>query len=161
MEKSIVTFMFSTALAFNAHGQGANQFQGNATGDQYLLNPAPPMFPVAPRSVTVGTAAYSGSNFNIFGSQGNLQPFNLMEIHSGGTNRGFMRWYRGPLTNEQMGRIFFNDATNAGFNLQATQLGGMRWSERSGQTKVRTSSTHDHKEELPKTHRRVQDEGGA
>lgn len=37
----------------------------------------------------------------------------------------------------------------------------LRWSGKSGQAKVATSSNHDHQEELPQTHRRLQDASGA
>ena len=37
----------------------------------------------------------------------------------------------------------------------------LRWSGKSGQAKVGTSPTHDHKEELPQTHSYLQDQGSA
>ena len=40
-------------------------------------------------------------------------------------------------------------------------VGNLRWSAKSGQAKVATSSTHDHKEEPPQAYRLVQDAGGA
>lgn len=46
------------------------------------------------------------------------------------------RWYRGPLTNEQMGRVFFNAAPNEGFNMQATRQGGTLWGRNSANAAV-------------------------
>ena len=41
-------------------GQGQNMFQSDGFGNQYLLNPAPPLFPFAPRSVHIGTLPIGG-----------------------------------------------------------------------------------------------------
>lgn len=48
--------------------QGSNQWQANGFGDQYLIS-APPLFPVPPRSITVGTTANPLSSLVVHGDQ--------------------------------------------------------------------------------------------
>lgn len=61
--------MAFAALAVVAHGQGQNMFQSDGFGNQYLLSPAPPLFPFPARSVHVGTSANGLATLRVRGDQ--------------------------------------------------------------------------------------------
>lgn len=136
------TFLsLSATLLLNClvHGQADGDFTISNAAGQTFLGPdnSLPLMGITPGSVTIGTAPVSTSALNVFGGQGALHPFNLLELHSSAnTTQGMARWYRGPLTNEQMGRVFFNASPNEGFNMQATRQGGTLWGRNSANAAV-------------------------
>lgn len=125
--KLTCVFLPASMLMLAHQTLGQSQWTTDINGRTWLStvnpNPLPSQVNVATNFNAVGIQ----SCFSIFGGQGNLHNFNLMELHSAANNRGFMRFYRGNDQTEQMGRIFFNDAANLGFNLQATAQGGTLW----------------------------------
>ncbi len=69
----VITPCLVLGMVAEANGQGQNQFQANPNGDQFL-QPSPPLFPFAPRSVNIG----NGSTFNLatLNVRGDQMPVN-------------------------------------------------------------------------------------
>jgi hypothetical protein len=146
-KERLATAMAGIVLAILVHGQGQNMFQSDGLGNQYLANPAPPLFAFPPRSVHIGTLPIGGfATLRVRGDQlpvvdewqnNPLDPYyTTFRTDVGLVNQ---KWCMVRGQNE-IGSLY-HTATNTSFFVKAMQSTGHLWLRNSVNDGIKISLT--------------------